>query len=280
MRYAKLRYCVRPRLPIAAVLALAGLLAGASPALADSQTSSNWSGYAVHGARFRDVGGEWRVPRVDCSSGNTTYSAMWLGLGGFSNSSSSLEQTGTEADCDGQKAVYSAWYELVPSPSHSLALRIHAGDLIRAEVRVSGRRVTLTLADLTRHRHFVRTFTPASVDTNSAEWILEAPGDCSGSSCITLPLADFGRAAFSHARVVTASGRSGAIAGPRWNTTRITLISSGRGFVDGGPPTLSGGASPGALTAAGAAFSLSYTGDAAMSYGTRTAAVASAALRH
>lgn len=279
---ARLNAPVRLRLPIAAVLAVAGAFALAGPALADNLTSANWSGYAVHapGAHFTDISGRWRVPAVNCRSGNTAYSAMWIGLGGFSATSYVLEQTGTEADCDGYDAVYYAWYELVPAPSRTLALRIHAGDLMRAEVKVHGHRVTLTLDDLTHHRSFSRTFTPATVDTSSAEWILEAPGDCSGSKCVTLPLADFGRAFFSAAHVVNARGHGGGIAAAQWRMTRITLRSAGPQPTDAGDPRGSDGASPGALRAAGRAFTLNYTGAAALRVALRAALVPGQRLLH
>jgi hypothetical protein len=285
MRYAKLLFSVRPRLLIAAVIAVAALLGSAGSALADTQASSNWSGYAVHGdgVRFRDVSGQWRVPRVDCSSGLPSYSAMWVGLGGFSANSRALEQTGTEADCAGDgQAIYSAWYELVPAPSRTLAMPVRAGDLMRGEVKVSGRRVTITLTDLSRrHSSFSRTFTPSALDSTSAEWILEAPGNCSGARCVTLPLADFGRAGFGLARVVTTSARTGAILSPHWRTTRIVLSAKGRSFVDGGGANVNGGADPGGLSAAGSAFALSYVASSSgQPIGPGTAVVASDRLRH
>lgn len=246
------------------------------PARADSQTSSNWSGYAVHraGLHFRQVSGEWRVPKVSCIKGLTTYSAMWVGIGGFSTTSPALEQTGTEADCDGTQPLYSAWYELVPSASHQLSLRVRPGDLMHAAVLVRRPRVTLVLTDLTRHRSFSRTFTPSLIDTSSAEWILEAPGDCSTSPCITLPLSNFHRAVFSLARVVTMSGRRGAITNRHWNATRITLR------LGSGTSVLRGGARPGGLTAGGSAFALSYIAAANRPPGLRAAMVPSAHLRH
>ena len=284
MRYAKLLYSVRPRLLNVAAITIAGLLASAGSALADTQASSNWSGYAVHsdGVRFRDVSGQWRVPRVDCSAGMPSYSAMWVGLGGFSARARALEQTGTEADCaDNGQAIYSAWYELVPSASRTLAMTVRAGDLMRGEVKVSGRRVTVTLTDLSRrHSSFSATFTPAAVDNTSAEWILEAPGNCSGANCVTLPLADFGRAAFGLARVVTTSARTGAILSAHWHTTRIVLSAKGRSFVDGGGASVNGGADPGGLSAAGSAFALSYIASSSQPIGPQTAVVASDRLRH
>jgi hypothetical protein len=206
---------------------------------------------------------------------------MWVGLGGFSASSGALEQTGTEADCAGYgQPIYSAWYELVPAASRTLSMRVGPGDRMRGEVKVIGHRVTITLADVTRHRRFSRTFTPSAIDTTSAEWILEAPGNCAGSSCVTLPLANFGRAAFRLARVVTNSGRTGSIVGAHWRTTRIILTAGGRHFVDGGPPSSPGGASPGGVSGAGSMFSLSYLGSSGQSAGMMTSLVTSARLRH
>jgi len=270
--------------PTVLVLALIGVF-GAAPALADTQSSSNWSGYAVHGGgvRFRSVTGQWHVPAVSCTSIDPTYSAMWVGLGGYSADSPALEQTGTESDCDGYRhPAYTAWYELVPAPSHGIAMAVHPGDLMRATVGVTGKRVRLTLSDLTRHRSFTRTATVSSIDVSSAEWILEAPAACSsaGSGCTTLPLADFGQAAFSAARATSLSGRGGAISASRWHTTRITLTGAGRRFVSGGPALDDGGATPGSLTNQGSSFTLRYIAASAPPFALDSQVVSSAALRH
>ena len=111
--------------PVVAV-AIAGGAAGAATAAAKTATdvSSNWSGYVVAGTdastggakSFSSVSGTWVQPAADCttSTAGSTASAFWVGLGGDSTTSSSLEQTGTEADCTvNGTARYSAWYELV-----------------------------------------------------------------------------------------------------------------------------------------------------------------------
>ncbi len=244
----------------AAGLALVGLLALAPAAVADTVNSSNWSGYVAHraGVRFTSVVGEWRVPAVSCSAGTQTFSATWVGLGGDGGSSSALEQTGTEQDCaaDGA-ATYSAWFELVPDPSHSIALHVHSGNLIRATVTAVGRRVRIGLADLTNHRSFSRTYTVSSPDVSSAEWIVEAPSECNADRCVTLPLADFGRAAFIGARADSVTG-SGTISSTRWAHTTIELIPGSARFASYGALVSGGGASAGALNAAGAGFGVSY----------------------
>jgi hypothetical protein len=91
-------------------------------------------------------------------------------------------------------------------------------------VTVVGEAVTVKLSDATTGRVFKRTLHTAQIDTSSAEWIVEAPSECAGSSnCRPLPLANFGSATFSAARAVTRSGRRGGVSDHAWGTTRITL---------------------------------------------------------
>lgn len=252
----------RPRL-LGRLLALTvgGLLWAAPAALANSTSSANWSGYAVHrtGVRFRSVSGEWRVPTVSCTPGAVGYSSVWVGLGGYSLSSSALEQTGSEADCTRSgRAHYFAWYEMVPAVPHSLSLTVRPGDLIRASVSAAGHQVTIAVSDLTAGRTFRRSFHPSELDITSAEWIVEAPSECTGAGqCFALPLADFGQASLSAANATTTAGRDGAITSPWWNSTEITLVPhSTRLFANMAEPP--GEAIPSSLTAGGSAFTVSY----------------------
>src|ERR1700690_3866430 len=68
-----------------------GLL-GAPAALAgaSASTSTNWSGYVAHGVHFRRVTALWTQPKVACTPGTPTYSAVWIGLGGYNLSSKAL----------------------------------------------------------------------------------------------------------------------------------------------------------------------------------------------
>src|SRR5215475_593565 len=203
------------RLSIVIALIAATCAVGAPAALADATNSSNWAGYAVHkpGVSFRTVSGTWRQPDAKCTPGAQTYSAFWVGLGGFSLSAPALEQTGTEVDCDiSGKVVSTAWYELVPAASTSIRLAVEPGDLMRARVTVTGRQVEISLDDLTRHTGFKKTVSANVIDVSSAEWIAEAPSQCvSLDSCQTLPLADFAPTRFDSARVRSITGHSGSI---------------------------------------------------------------------
>jgi hypothetical protein len=251
---------VRPTRLLRLLLAAgAATLVGPGVALADTTTSSNWSGYAVHrtGVSFRAVSATWRQPSATCVPGQPSYSAMWVGLGGFSIGSPALEQIGTEVDCSASGAVISsAWYELVPAPSADVRMTVRPGDLMHASVTVTGHRVMLALSDLTRRRSFSKTVTVAAIDVTSAEWILEAPSECFASNqCRTLTLADFGSGHFADASAQSSAGSRGTISSRLWGSTMITLASSGRTFAVYGT---AGAARPTALQHAGAVFQVNY----------------------
>ena len=253
---------VRAWLSTALVVAAGWLLAPA--ALADASNSANWAGYAVHraGISFRKVSATWRQPSASCTPGRPAYSAFWVGLGGFSETSNALEQIGTETDCNAAGLpVLSAWYELVPAPSTSIRIPVRRGDAISASVTLSGHRATVSLNDLTRHRGFARTLHASLVDVSSAEWIVEAPSECvSINACATLPLADFGTATFTSAKAQGSKGHVGSISSFRWNSTRIILTPSGRRFTAlQGNGENGAAAAPSTLADGGTAFSVTYS---------------------
>jgi hypothetical protein len=250
---------------------IAAALAWVPSASADSSQSSNWAGYAVHrsGVSFTKVIGTWTQPQVTCTTGVPTYSSLWVGIGGYNQSSQALEQIGTEDDCTaGGQVSSSAWYELVPAPSRAIKLTIAPGDRVRASVSVVGHSVKLTIRDLTRRRSFSKTTHTSNLDTSSAEWIVEAPSLCAGAggaTCQTLPLANFGSIAFSSAAAKSTAGHVGTITDGHWTRTKISLAPGGPRFVDtGGLPGQSAAlsAAPSALTAGGSAFTVSYLGAA------------------
>lgn len=264
-------------------LLAAGTLTLTPAAFADDGVSSNWAGYAAHGAGFRSVWASWRQPGVSCARGQTTYSAYWVGLGGYTAASPALEQIGTEADCQSGRPVLSAWFEMVPAASMPVSLAVAAGDDITASVSVSGHRATLVLSDLTRHRSFRTSAWSGPIDVSSAEWIVEAPSECL-STCTTLPLANFGNAVFTGARAQLANGYAGTIADRHWSTTRIRLSPSGRQYVSyTGGSRVAGAAFTSALTWGGSVFAVSYatvTAGAGPAYGMRRLLAGSAALVH
>lgn len=257
-------------LPGVVVLAVvAAALAVAPGALANTTKSSNWAGYAVHrsGIKFKQVSGTWKQPAAVCTPGIPTFASAWVGLGGFRESSRTLEQIGSEVDCNAHgKVVSSVWFELVPAPSHTIRIKVNPGDALSASVTVVGHTVALLLRDLTRHRSFTYAAHVAKVDVSSAEWIVEAPAQCRrGSLCRLLPLADFGSARFTRAGAVSSTGHAGSISDRKWTATQITLASRAHHFVDTtGAPAVTA-ASPSALSAGGRSFPVTYMAAAATS---------------
>jgi hypothetical protein len=251
----------RPRLAVSVILAAALplLLPAVAAASTNNTESLNWSGYAVHrsGVSFRLVSGIWRVPSASCTSGQRSYSATWVGIGGYRLGSRALEQIGTETDCTARgRVVTDAWYELVPAPSRTTRLIVHPGDVVRASVTISGRRVTLALLDRTSGRRFTRTLRASALDLSSAEWIEEAPSECTGQSdCQILPLADFGTVGFTGALAVDDRGQRGSVLDRAWGSTRITMSSAGRYYVSQGGGS---SAAPSALADGGRAFQVTY----------------------
>lgn len=248
---------------VGAALALFAASGAEASTVTSSSTSTNWAGYVAHGsgANFRYVSAVWKQPTATCTPGNPTYSAFWVGLGGYSLNSQALEQIGTEVDCSPSgRAVSTAWYELVPAPSTGIRMIVNQGDVLAGSVTVIGHRVTLTLSDRTRDKKFSKTLTVPSVDVTSADWIVEAPSECNGNgnNCQALPLADFGAATFTHAKADTISKRIGSISSNLWDTAVITLAPGGHQYASY-QDAAGGEATPSPLESSGGAFSVAYS---------------------
>src|SRR5947209_16411999 len=115
-----------------------------------SVSSTNWSGFAVTGSAgsVSDAKGSWVVPTIqgNCPSTNQ-YSSFWVGIDGFS--SGTVEQTGTDSDCQNGVPTYYAWFEFFPHPLFLInGLTISPGDHMTAEANFNGR-FTVTITDTT-----------------------------------------------------------------------------------------------------------------------------------
>ncbi len=198
--------------------------------------STNWSGYAVTGASgsVSDAKGSWTVPAIQgrCPSTNQ-YSSFWVGIDGFS--SGTVEQTGTDSDCQNGAPTYYAWYEFYPHPAFLInGLTITPGDHITAEASFSGRSFTVTITDTTTGHSFSTSARVHSAQRSSAEWIAEAPSSSGG----ILPLANFGTVSFAActAKVGTASGTIGSFG----SSVQVITMVSNSGAVKAQPSSLSG----------------------------------------
>src|SRR5438876_8126647 len=139
--------------------------------------STNWSGYAVTGASgsVSDAKGSWTVPAIQgtCPSTNQS-SSFWVGIDGFS--SGTVEQTGTDSDCQNGVPTYYAWFEFFPHHLFLInGLTITPGDHITAEASFNGRSFTVTIMDTSTGVSFSTSARVRSAQRSSAEWIAEAP---------------------------------------------------------------------------------------------------------
>ena len=128
--------------PIIGKVVLPGLgsLLGGGLRHATAVQSANWAGYADTNDTYNSVASSWTEPTVNCANSGggglggarlggglgglgglcsgrrpSAASAFWVGLDGYS--STSVEQIGTDSDCNSGKPSYYAWYEMYPNPS-------------------------------------------------------------------------------------------------------------------------------------------------------------------
>ncbi|MGH3167981.1 MAG: G1 family glutamic endopeptidase, partial [Trebonia sp.] len=176
---------------------------GTSPAssrgaIAHEAESTNWSGYAADSGTYTSVSASWVQPTATCRGRSDLYSSFWVGLDGYT--SGTVEQTGTDSDCNGSSPSYYGWYETYPNPSYNFGDTIEPGDTIDASVTYEGSNHFLyKLQDTTRNWSVSTTQTEAGASRSSAEVIVEAP--CCTNSGGILPLANFGTAHFSESLV-------------------------------------------------------------------------------
>jgi hypothetical protein len=208
------------------------------------EESTNWSGYAVEGTSFTKALGSWTVPSVNCSKTPNTYSSFWVGIDGWT--STTVEQTGTDSDCDGRTPSYYAWYEFYPAGSVLVSsVPVSPGNHMSASVTYnSGSSFTVTITNESTGKSFSKTGTVSGAKRNSAEWIAEAP--CCTRAGGILPLADFGTVDFgqdytgiSDTNDATDSSVSGAISAFGSNVFESIMVNGSTGADEAVPSGLS-----------------------------------------
>lgn len=208
----------------------AGASAQQAAANAAAATSENWAGYVSDGGAgtFTSVSASWAQPAVTCTATNT-FSSFWVGLDG--DGTATVEQTGTEADCDGGNPSYQGWFELFPNAPVFFDNPVQPGDAMSASVvAVGGGVFTLTLTDSTQGWTQATNQTSDTAQLASAEVIAEAPSDGTGA---VLPLSNFGIVNFTDATAdSTAFGNE--------NPSALTMVSAGN-VTEATPSALTGG---------------------------------------
>jgi hypothetical protein len=115
----------------------------------------------------------------------------------------------------------SAWYQLYPAPPVELPLAVRPGDTISARVAVNAATVTLALRNVSTGEAFSTELWMRSPETDSAEWIVEAPSMCF-LICAQLPLAAFNRVAFTDTST-TIGAHTGTIRDSAWASERLKM---------------------------------------------------------
>ena len=202
----------------------------ANAANATGAISENWAGYTSAGSpgTFTNVSASWAQPTVTCTA-TDTFASFWVGLDG--DGTSSVEQTGTEADCTGGAAAYQGWFEMFPQAPVFYDNPVQPGDAMSASVVANGGGAfTLTLTDSTQGWSQTTSQTSNIAQLGSAEVIAEAPSDGTGA---VLPLSNFGTVSFTNATVDnTAMGNE--------NPGALTMVSASD-LTEATPSALTGG---------------------------------------
>jgi hypothetical protein len=167
-----------------------------------------WIGYAVTGSEFTEVKGSWIVTAADCDKTPNSDSSEWVGIDGWN--SNTVEQVGTDADCNGKNPSYYVWYEFYPKNTVVISdVSIAPGDKFSAEVTYDGDdEYTVSITNNTSGESFRKEVKFTGADgsgappRNSAEWIEEMDGN---------KLSDFGVVSFGEFYTNVSGGTDAAI---------------------------------------------------------------------
>lgn len=224
----------------AVLLSAAFMLLGASVAQAHAPlhapkhkvgrgTSTNWSGYAVDGSGATHVIGTWTANAANCAKGETSWSSPWVGIDG--DTSNTVEQTGTDSDCNNGVATYYAWYEMYPKSLVKVPVAVTPGNSFTGEVTAnSNSSFTLRLTDNSTGQSFSTTQSSKKAQRTSVEWIVEGPSNGL--------ISNFGTDPFSSASA-TINGTTAGLSAFGSAAQPITLVNSA-GTVRAQPSAVSG----------------------------------------
>jgi hypothetical protein len=244
---AKTRFCASSGLASASLMSTSTL----------SSNDTNWAGYIVASdlqnpqASVTNVSASWTVPTVTVSS-QDTFSAVWIGIGGFFDNS--LIQTGTEQDSVQGQSEYSAWVEMLPQNSITIdTIAVSPGDQITASIQLVDANTdqwSVYLKDVTNNQEFTDSYFYAS-SRLSAEWIVERPDVSSPRSRGTLTsLADVGTVEFAGCQA-TVGGVTGTISS--FSAVKSVMYETVQSTSDSGSMLL---ATVSGLSAEGSGFSV------------------------
>ncbi len=202
-------------------------LSSASVAVNDS----NWAGYIVASdsqnpqSIVTNVSASWIVPTVVPSTTADSYSAIWIGIGGFFDLDTTLIQTGTEQDSIGGQPFYSAWYELLPQTSITIG-SVSPGDQMMASIQLVNANTNtwqIFVRDQTSNQTFQSNFNYAASKL-SAEWIVERPVIESGRTPTLSALTNVGTVTLNNCLATVGTQTSGINAFPSFQSIMYTTL--------------------------------------------------------
>jgi hypothetical protein len=182
----------------------------------------------VGGSGATHVIGTWTQPAATCAPGENSWSSPWVGIDG--NSSGTVEQIGTDTDCQNGAPFYYAWFEMYPKSLVMIGIGVHPGDSFTGQVTYSSGSFVLRLTDNTTAVSFQTTQTSKRAKRSSVEWVMEGPS----SGLLT----NFGSVGFSAASA-TIGGQTGNL-GSFGNAQPITMVTKA-GAPRAVPSAVSGG---------------------------------------
>ena len=175
-----------------------------------AEQSGAWSGYSIVGGPFSSISGSWTVPTAFGDAGD--HSMAWIGIDGARGVSDTVIQVGTGSDYSsgwlstglfGGPSYY-AWWETFPdNDAQVLSNPVQPGDKMTAIISASGdpqpgspMTWLIFLMNETQNWTFTQNVT-YSGQLKTAEWIVEAPGECTlWVFCSITDLADYGSVSF------------------------------------------------------------------------------------
>jgi hypothetical protein len=190
---------------------------------------STWAGYvaAEPPGRVSCVEASWIEPTVSCGRAASDVN-IWVGIGaydsvelGIKDVGHPIQQAGTGVDCEDGMAEHYAWHQFQPRESSDRRFRspgdggdmvVQAGDRMWAQVRYTGSRFVMTVANVSRDD--VRSIRQAAsgLHRSSAEWIVSGEAD--------EPIARFSSIGFRDG-LATIGGVVGPIGAKAWDRNRI-----------------------------------------------------------
>ena len=142
----------------------------ASPTFIDNEDPM-FAGYAIQAAAS-SVAMEWTEPTVTCPAQSDRGLAIWVGI---KDERGQLQQAGIFSRCvaGGLDHLHGPFWEAFPAPATFLYFDIAPGDRLRAEVSMSGKLWTYTVANLTSGESRSGMRDNISMEPITVEWQIE-----------------------------------------------------------------------------------------------------------